>query len=71
MNPLILSKLGFVRKKLCKNIACTYMEYTFGGNLPISELFTWFTNMAIHNFNVAEVVNLGATNPKVSPNLIY
>ena len=35
MNPFILSKSGFVRKKLGKIIACTWMEYTFGGNLPL------------------------------------
>ena len=36
MNPFILSKSGFVRKKLQvgKIIACTSMEYIFGGNLP-------------------------------------
>ena len=34
MNPFILSKSGFVRKKLGKIIACTWMEYLFGGNLP-------------------------------------
>ena len=34
MNPFILSKSGFVKKKLGKIIACTCMEYTFGGNLP-------------------------------------
>ena len=31
MNPFILSKSGFVRKKLGKYIACTCMEYTFRG----------------------------------------
>ena len=34
MNPFILSKSGLLRKKLGKIIACTWMEYTFGGNLP-------------------------------------
>ena len=29
MNPFILSKSGFVKKTLGKNIVCTCMEYTF------------------------------------------
>ena len=34
MNPFLLSKSGFVREKLGKNIACSCMEYVFRGTLP-------------------------------------
>ena len=39
--------------------------------VSLCTLFALSTNVVDHNFNVADVVNLGATNPEVSQNLLY
>ena len=55
INTFILSKSGFVRKKLGKIIACTWMEYTFGGNLPLVCLHIY--HIALHNLIFVGYVN--------------